>query len=137
MFLPEEQLDFDESMVAYFGRHNCKQFIWGKPIRFGYKVWCLNISNGYLVNFEVNQGRNPNNVDEYETKFDKATAPLVQMLDQLPENKINLPYKLYFDNLFTGMHLLNHLGERGYGATGTFRKNRIAKECPLPSSKEI
>ena len=28
----------DECIVPYYGRHNAKQFIRGKPIRFGYKV---------------------------------------------------------------------------------------------------
>ena len=28
----------DEMMVPYYGRHSSKQFIRGKPIRFGYKV---------------------------------------------------------------------------------------------------
>ena len=27
-----EDLSTDESMVSYFGRHSCKQFIWAKPI---------------------------------------------------------------------------------------------------------
>jgi len=58
-FRPSPQLDYDESMVAYFGRHGCKQFIRGKPIRFGYKVWSLNNPMGYLVNFEIYQGKNP------------------------------------------------------------------------------
>ncbi|XP_049766400.1 piggyBac transposable element-derived protein 3-like [Schistocerca cancellata] len=30
----------DESMVPYFGSHGCKQFIKGKPIRYGFKFWC-------------------------------------------------------------------------------------------------
>jgi len=32
-----KQLSIDESMIPYYGRHGCKQFIRGKPIRFGYK----------------------------------------------------------------------------------------------------
>ena len=28
----------DETMVPYFGRHSSKQYIRGKPIRYGYKV---------------------------------------------------------------------------------------------------
>ena len=32
----------DEIMVPYYGRHSSKQFIRGKPIRFGYKVTQLN-----------------------------------------------------------------------------------------------
>ena len=40
----------DEQMVPYFGRHSCKMYIKGKPVRFGFKVWCLCPSLGYLFN---------------------------------------------------------------------------------------
>ena len=46
-FLKTHNLSIDESMVPYYGRHSAKQFIRGKPIRFGYKMlqlhygmWC-------------------------------------------------------------------------------------------------
>ena len=29
---------FNESMCEYYGRHGCKQFLRGKPIRFGFKI---------------------------------------------------------------------------------------------------
>ena len=35
-YIPEKHLSFDELMVAYYGRHGCKQFIRGKLIRFGF-----------------------------------------------------------------------------------------------------
>lgn len=41
----------NEQMVPYFGRHSCKMFMKGKPIRFGFKVWCLCSSDGYLFHF--------------------------------------------------------------------------------------
>jgi Transposase IS4 len=37
----EQDISINESMVPYYGRHASKQFIPGKPIRFGFKVWCL------------------------------------------------------------------------------------------------
>jgi len=33
----EEHLCVDESMASYFGKHGAKQFIRGKPVRFGFK----------------------------------------------------------------------------------------------------
>ena len=39
-------LRVDESMVPYFGHHNCKMFIRGKSIRFGFKIWMLCGANG-------------------------------------------------------------------------------------------
>jgi len=53
LFWPvENELSIDESMVPYYGRHSTKQFIRGKPIRFGYKLWCLNTRLGYLIQFD-------------------------------------------------------------------------------------
>ena len=46
----------DESMIPYFGRHGAKQFISGKPIRFGYKMWALTTPSGYLSQIEPYQG---------------------------------------------------------------------------------
>ena len=136
-FEPEECLNYDESMVKYFGRHSCKQFIRGKPIRFGYKMWCLNTPDGYLVNFDMYQGNNPRRHMEYERCFGKSSAPFLQMLDELPIEKKQYPYKLYFENLFTGFAMLKHLKERGYDGTGTIRENRIPKSCPLPKKNII
>lgn len=43
-------LSIDEQMIAYFGRHSCKMFIKGKPIRFGFKYWDLCSSGAKLCN---------------------------------------------------------------------------------------
>ena len=129
-------MDYDESMVAYYGKHSCKQFIRGKPIRFGFKVWSLNTVSGYLVNFEVYQGMNPRRNSTYDENFGKAAAPLVQMIEDIREAKQPLPYHFYFDNLFTGVKLLAFLKERGYAGTGTIRENRVPKDCHLTSDEE-
>lgn len=53
----EQDISIDErSMVPYYGRHSSKQFIRGKPIRFGFKVWCLNSRLGYLIQCDPYQG---------------------------------------------------------------------------------
>ena len=38
-FIPEKNVSIDESMVPYYGRHGCKQYIQNKPIKFGCKLW--------------------------------------------------------------------------------------------------
>lgn len=136
-FEPEEHLCYDESMVKYYGRHGCKQFIRGKPIRFGYKMWCLNTPSGYVINFEMYQGNNPRKSEEYEKLFGKSAAPLVTMLNELVAVKGFHPYKLYFDNLFTGVNLLKFLRDNGYQATGTVRENRMPKNCPISNKKTM
>nr|CAH7762079.1 unnamed protein product [Callosobruchus chinensis] len=115
-FIPVEHLNFDESMIKYYGRHGCKQFIRGKPIRFGFKMWSLNTSDGYLVNCDVYQGKQPDSNEIYEQTFGKCSAPFVKM-DEIPHPAY--PYKFYFDNLFTSINLLNYLREKRYGGTGS------------------
>ncbi|KAH9362367.1 hypothetical protein HPB48_018019 [Haemaphysalis longicornis] len=132
-FQPVRQLSYDESMIEYYDRHGCKQFIRGKQIRFGYKVWCLNAKNGYLANFEVYQGKQKDSgtSTQYEKELGIAAAPLLEMVYELPVDVCGLPYHFYFDNLFSSLHLLRHLKEKNYKATGTVRKNRVPKECPI------
>ena len=56
-FVPQQNISHDEAMVEYFGRHSCKQAIRNKPIRFGYKIWCQNTIQGYLIAFDPYQGK--------------------------------------------------------------------------------
>lgn len=117
-FRPVQQLDYDESTVAYYDRHSCKQFIRGKPIRYGYKVWCVNTCTGYLINFEVYQGKNPNANQDYEETFGKASASLMRMIDDFPLQVQPLPFNFNFDNLFTGINLLKELKNQATGLPG-------------------
>ena len=50
-YLPEEAISIDESMVPYFGRHGCKQFMKSKPVKFGYKLWVAATPIGYAIQF--------------------------------------------------------------------------------------
>ena len=130
-FEPQKHLSHDEAMIEYFGRHGCKQFIRGKPIRFGYKVWCLNTDDGYLATFDFYQGRTFEGNPQNEEIYGKCSATVLRNIESLPCDKRSLPYNIYFDNLFTSFRLLQKLKAMGYGATGTLRENRC-KKCPLP-----
>lgn len=137
IFVPEEDMNYDESMVKYYGRHSCKQFIRGKPIRFGFKMWCLNNKDGFLINFDLYQGKNPRSAENDESLYGKATAPLLMMLREFPEDKKYLSYNLYLDNLFTSVYLLKDMRDAGYWCTGTIRENRLPKDIPLPTKKSL
>jgi len=54
-FPRQKNISIDESMVPYYGRHSLKQYIRGKPIRFGYKVWSANTPLGYCIQLEPYQ----------------------------------------------------------------------------------
>nr|CAH7726537.1 unnamed protein product [Callosobruchus chinensis] len=136
-FIPEREIDYDESMIEYFGRHGCKQFIRGKPIRFGYKAWCINTKSGYLINFEIYQGNIPGVKTGDQKLVGKASAPLLKFIAELSSEIRLLPFRFYFDNLFTSMSLLMYLDSCGYSATGTMRENRVPKNCPIKPVKSM
>ncbi len=136
-FVPSENLNFDKSMIRYYGKHGCKQFIRGKPIGFGYKMWCLNSKNGYLVNFDLYRGKNPRGKAKYEEVFGKCASPIILFLEELPAEKRHLAYNIVFDNLFTSASLLSFLRFGGYSGTGTVRENGIGKLCPSTKKKKF
>lgn len=124
----DEYLSIDESMIPYYGKHFAKQFIKGKPIRFGFKNWALCTNNGYMISFDIYTGRK-RNVKNESDEFGLGGAVVLNLI-RSAEIPPNCGYKIFMDNYFTSIHLLNHLSLLGYCATGTIRDNRLAN-CPL------
>lgn len=95
-FHPEQNLSYDESIIAYFERHGCKQFIKGKPIRFGYKAWSLCTPSGYMISFEIYQD------PKYEERFGTCAAPLLRMIDDFSEEVKKLPFGFFSTTFLLG-----------------------------------
>ena len=53
----ESKLAIDEMIVRYYGHNSLKQFIRGKPIRFGYKLWAACGSDGFCYKFDLYCGK--------------------------------------------------------------------------------
>ena len=117
-----EDLSVDESMVPYYGRHSCKQFIRGKPIRFGYKLWVLASSTGLPYHVEIYEGKSPNTEDV--PLGERVVKTALEICDNPVEHSV------FFDNFFSSSKLLVDLDAKGFRATGAMRKNWIGK-CPL------
>lgn len=124
-----EHISIDESMVKYFGHHPAKQFIRGKPVRFGFKNWVAASSTGYCYTFDFYCGKSE----------EKSTDPLgsrvvKKLLEKMETDSAS--HQVFFDNFFTSYNLLVDLKQKGFRATGTIRENRT-KKCPLRSAKEM
>lgn len=113
----------DEAMVPYFGRHSCKQFIKGKPIRYGFKFWVGTTDRGYALWFEPYQGAG-SKIDEQYKDLGLGPSIILQYAKVLLSQG-NFPYHLFFDNFFTTIPLLDELAKIGLRGTGTIRENRI------------
>lgn len=121
-------LSIDEQMVPYFGRHSCKMYIKGKPVRFGFKLWCICSSEGYLYRFIPYGG-----AAEQKSEFGLGTKVVLDLLS-IVENRRN--HNIFFDNFFSSYKLFSILKEEGFFATGTIRENRTSN-CPLQPVKSM
>lgn len=135
-FAPFQEFhSLDESMVPYYGGHGTKQFIRGKPIRWGYKFWTGTTRNGYVEWFEPYQGSGTQLPKKYH-HLGLGASVVLQFADVLQLIYNNVPYHIFCDNFFTSIILLIELAKRGIKCTGTMRENRL-QNCPLKSSKAL
>ncbi|XP_071391075.1 piggyBac transposable element-derived protein 3-like [Centroberyx affinis] len=126
----QEWLSVDESMIPYYGRHGCKQFIRGKPIRFGYKLWSLASSSGYMYHMEPYGGSHT-----LLPKTGLGQGPSV-VLGLAEQGQVPQGCKFFHDNLFTSLALLDEMTKRGYGSSGTMRQNRLF-DVPFKPQKDF
>ncbi|XP_035566502.1 piggyBac transposable element-derived protein 1 isoform X2 [Canis lupus dingo] len=121
----EEYYYFDKTMCECF---DSDQFLNGKPIRIGYKIWCGTTTQGYLVWFEPYQEESMVTVDK-DLDLGLGGNLVMHFADVLLERG-QYPYHLCFDSFFTSVKLVSALKKKGVRATGTIRENRTEK-CPL------
>lgn len=123
-------LSIDESMAKSYARTSLKQFIRGKPIRFGLKFWSLCTSDGYLLNLDLYCGKNSKTGDKL-AKCALGSRVVLNLLQPFfkttPSGKIP-EFHLYFDNYFTSIDLIVHLHRLRLKCTGTIRENRVKEK---------
>ena len=125
----DESLCVDESMIPYFGRHGAKQFLRGKPIRFGLKMWCLCHRLGYLIQCDPYHGA----CGTYDKELGSGASVVLDLVSELPAD---VPFKIYDDRSFSSVKLAEILKSKEIDYTGTVKSNRTEK-APLIDSKEM
>lgn len=113
-----QNLSIDEQMIPYYGRHPCKMFMRGKPVRFGFKSWCLCSSDGFLFQFMPYAGRDEN----FDADLGLGASVVMHLLCSVENPQY---HAVYFDNFFTSHKLMIKLSENGFHATGTVREQRL------------
>nr|CAI5869590.1 unnamed protein product [Callosobruchus analis] len=92
--------------------HSCKQRIQGQPIRYGFKFWSENVSNGYLVNTEPYQGKGTFLGD---SELGLGASVVSTFANRLKENFPDQKFNFFIDNFFTGLPLIKKLSALDYG----------------------
>lgn len=128
----EQDHSLDEAMVPYYGHHGCKQYIHGKPIRYGYILWTGTTRLGYVLWCDPYQGASPE-----KTSTLGVGAAVLNYASLLEKRCPDSSFHLYFDNYFTSVPLLEELSKRKLFGTGTVRENRLPGKSLLDNKVKI
>ena len=116
-----EYFSVDEIMVPYYGKHGDKQFIRGKPIRFGFKLWAACSSDGSLLHVEPYCGSHSRILDA------GLRHGLNVIMDMCGKLSLGEGQHMIFDNFFGTVTLLKELAKKNVAATCTLREDRLCK----------
>ncbi|XP_015903859.2 piggyBac transposable element-derived protein 3-like [Parasteatoda tepidariorum] len=124
-----EYLSIDEEMIPYTERYSAKMYMRGKFIKFGYKLWFLVSSQGYPYNLQVYVGKEAS----AECNTPLGTRVVLDLIECIENSR---RHKVYVDNFFNSLTLLEEMRKRGFRITETVRQNRL-QDCPLQDSKDL
>lgn len=114
VYKPSSRYSIDESMIKFKGRCFLKQYMPQKPIKWGYKVWCLaDAITGYIISFFIYTGQE---VSKFATTLGERVV--MKLAAKIKPGSI-----VAFDNFFTSFSLLKNLAEKNIFACGTVRSN--------------
>ena len=130
-FIPEKNVSIGQSMVPYYGRHGCKQYIQNKPVQFGYKLRVAATPLGYAIQFYPYAGKDGN----YNKDIGLGGSVVMTLMSKLPTVP-NSNYHAVMDNFFTSPSLFRFIKENGMAGTGTVRANR-KKNAPLQAVDDM
>lgn len=117
LYKPSGYLSADESMIPFKGRSSLKQYMPMKPVKRGYKVWCLaDATTGFVYTFQVYTGRSDDKTGY--TLGERVVLDLCQKAQLDPWSVV------VFDNFFTTLRLMETLYESRLFAVGTVRTSR-------------
>ena len=103
-----------------------------KPIKRGYKLWCTADQHGYILKFDVYQGKNV----QVEAKYSEYGLGERVVLS-LSEDYWGQNRQLYFDNYFTTLGLLEKLKVEMTLARDSMRSNRKGLPPNMQNDKHL
>lgn len=114
VYHPSSYYTVDESMIAFKGRCVLKQYMPLKPIKRGYKVWCLaDATTGFIIAFIVYTGK-----EEVILNSTLGERVVMNFAAKIRPGSIVVVY-----NFLTSFSLLENLRKKDIYASGTVRSN--------------
>ena len=119
-----------KTMIPYFAKRVTKQLTCGKPIRFGFQLWCLALTDRYLFQAEPWCGAD---TKLSNTGFGQGSDVMLNLVEK---SGLSTGFFVTFDKLFASFSLLDELSKRGIRGLVTIRKNRL-ENAAIPSKQTI
>lgn len=120
VYIPNENISIDESLIAHKGFLGWKQYIPSKRARFGIKMFQLcEADSGYIWNSVIYTGKGTIFMPEYES-YGLSTKTVMSLIHDLK----NRGYLLTTDNFYTSPELAELLLQCKTDICGTVRPNR-------------
>ncbi len=89
--------------------------------------------SGIIYQFSVYKGA-PGSEIAVEPFLGFGGSVVHHLCSKIPKHR---GYKIFVDNFFTNVNLVNRFSSEGYLICGTLRTNRIPKDCVLKSEAEL
>lgn len=99
-------------MILFKGRSSMKQYNPMKPIKRGYKIWCIACMSGYIYRFEIYQGK------KEEASVQAQLGLGGRVVVELTAPLASKHHMVYFDNYFTSIELLHYLKKKVFVRVG-------------------
>lgn len=120
VYIPEQEITIDESLLKYKGLLGWKQFIPTKRARFGIKMYQLCESkSGYIWNSIIYTGKDTKQNEKY-----KSLNLSIKTVMSLSHDLLGFGYTLITDNFYTCPDLAELLIKEKTDLYGTMRANR-------------
>jgi hypothetical protein len=111
LYIPDQNLSIDEQMIGT----KCRVSF----IKYDKKIWhkrlYVRLCSGYVLGFQIYTGK---------TNGQGETRLSFRVVCELTERYLNKGHRLYFDNFYTSVDLLQYLATKQTYACGTVKANR-------------
>ncbi|KAF2891581.1 hypothetical protein ILUMI_14592 [Ignelater luminosus] len=115
--------DTDDVLLAQIaGRSHLRTYNLKKPHRWGYKKCVLSGVSGFSYNFELFTGKQGNKWQNNMPDLGAASNVVVLLSSVVPRD---VHHKIYYDNYFASISLVEYLEKRKIHSVATVRTNRL------------
>nr|AGK25051.1 transposase [Chilo suppressalis] len=130
----DQRLSIDEQMCATKLAHFMKQYLPNKPHKWGFKLFVMCSLQGFAYQFEIYSGKMIHDRLSTEPELGAVSDTVVRLTRRVPRNRNHI---IYFDNFYTNIPLMHYFAQHGIYCLGTVQRNRLGKNCKLPSKAEV